>query len=89
MNWLVLVLITVIFDSTRIFIDNYISDYYFKGREAVSQKLFYGYTFIILALILMLATGVDFSNFTPLVLFFLSGIMHSFAGIPYYRARTR
>ncbi|MBO4276380.1 EamA family transporter [Candidatus Saccharibacteria bacterium] len=86
MNWLVLVLITVIFDSTRIFIDNYISDYYFKGREAVSQKLFYGYTFIILALILMLATGVDFSNFTPLVLFFLSGIMHSFAGIPYYRA---
>lgn len=86
MNWLILVLITVIFDSSRIFIDNYISDCYFKGKGAVSQKLFYGYAFIVLAAILMLATGVDFSNFTPIVLFLLSGIMHSFAGIPYYRA---
>lgn len=86
MNWLILVLITVIFDATRIFIDNYISDCYFKGRMAVSQKLFYGYAFIFLALVLMIAFGVDFSNPTPLLLFFLSGLMNSVAGIPYYRA---
>ena len=86
MNWLLLVLITVIFDSTRIFIDNYASDYYFKGKHAVSQKLFYGYTFIILSLILMIITGVDFSTPKPIFLFLLSGIMTSVAGIPYYRA---
>ena len=86
MNWLILVLITVIFDSIRIYIDNYISDTYFKGRGAVSQKLFYGYLFIIFAGIMMCITGVDISNPYALVMFTLSGILASFAGIPYYRA---
>ena len=86
MNWLILVFITVIFDSTRIFIDNYISDCYFKGHGAVSQKLFYGYAFIILALVLMIIFGIDLGSFVPLLLFFLSGLMNSAAGIPYYRA---
>ncbi len=86
MNWLILVLITVIFDSTRIFIDNYISDYYFKGKGAVSQKLFYGYTFIALAVVLVLITGIDTSDSGQIIFFFLSGILNSFAGIPYYRA---
>ena len=82
MNWLILVLITVIFDSTRIFIDNYISDYYFKGKGAVSQKLFYGHIFIVLGIILMLVFGVDFSDLTPIRFFFISGILNSFAVIP-------
>ena len=86
MNWLILVLITVIFDSIRIYIDNYISDTYFKSRGAVSQKLFYGYLFIIFAGIMMCITGVDISNPYALVMFTLSGILASFAGIPYYRA---
>ena len=86
MNWLVLVLITVAFDSSRIFIDNYISDYYFKGHGAVSQKFFYGYAFIIFSLILLIITGIDFSNPNALLIFTASGIMTSFAGIPYYRA---
>ena len=86
MNWLILVLITVLFDSSRIFIDNYISDYYFKGHDAVSQKLFYGYAFTILAIILAIITGVDFSDPIPLLLFTGAGILSSIAGIPYYRA---
>ena len=86
MSWLILVLITVIFDSSRIFIDNYISDIYFNGRGAVSQKLFYGYLFVIFSIILMIITGVDFSNPTVLLLLTASGIMSSLAGIPYYRA---
>ena len=86
MNWLILVLITVIFDSIRIYIDNYISDTYFKGRGAVSQKLFYGYLFVIFAGIIMCITGVDISNPYALIMFTLSGALASFAGIPYYRA---
>lgn len=86
MNWLFLVLITVIFDSSRIFIDNYISDYYFKGHGAVSQKFFYGYAFVIFSIIVLIITGIDFSYPTALLLFIASGVLTSFAGIPYYRA---
>ena len=86
MSWLILVLITVVCDSSRIFIDNYISDVYFKGRGAVSQKFFYGWLFVVFSIIVMLITGVDFSNPLTLILFTASGIMSSLAGIPYYRA---
>ncbi len=88
MNWLILVGIATVLDSTRIFVDNYASDVYFKGRGAVSQKLFYGYAFIVLAIIVSIITGFDF-NFNYLqnfALFFASGLLSGFAGIPYYRA---
>ena len=84
MNWLLLVLITVVFDSSRIFIDNYISDYYFKSHGAVSQKFFYGYAFVIFSIILLIITGIDFSYPTALLLFIASGILTSFAGPTYY-----
>lgn len=86
MEWLIFVAITVVFDSSRIFIDNYISDVYFDGHTAVSQKYYYAYLFVILAAVIMLITGVDFSAPLPLLLFTASGIMSSLAGIPYYRA---
>lgn len=86
MSWLILVLITVAFDSTRIFVDNYISDHYFKGNGAVSQKLFFSYAFIILSVILLIIFGLDFSNPMAIFIFFISGFMNSIAGIPYYRA---
>ena len=53
MNWIAFVTIAVISDSSRIFIDNYVSDFYFKGNGAVSQKLFYAYTSIIFSVILL------------------------------------
>lgn len=88
MSWIVLVIIATILDATRIFIDNYTSDVYFKGREAVSQKLFYGYAFIFFALILAIITGFDFDPdyFVSFGLFFISGLLSSLSGIPYYRA---
>lgn len=88
MNWLILVAITVLFDSSRIFIDNYISDYYFKGRDSVSQKYFYSIAFIIIALVIAPFAGIDFSAapFITFFLFFLAGILSSIAGIPYYKA---
>lgn len=88
MNWLALVAIATILDSTRIFIDNYSSDVYFKGKDSISQKLFHGYAFILLGLIILLITNFDpfRTNLTVVGLIFLSGIIGSFAGIPYYRA---
>ena len=88
MSWLVLVAIAVIFDSLRIFIDNYVSDVYFKGRGSASQKLFYGYFFIAAAVILFLIFGIDFEHttFANLAWIFVAGILSTVAGIPYYRA---
>ena len=88
MIWLVLVGMATILDSTRIFIDNYTSDVYFKGRGAVSQKLFYGYAFLVSALILAIITKFAFNvDYLPsYALFFVSGVLAGIAGIPYLKA---
>lgn len=88
MDWLFYAIIFVISDSLRIFIDNYISCDYFKGKMAVSQKYFYCFAFTIFGVICAFITGVDFVN-VPLHaygLFILSGACGVIAGIPYYRA---
>ena len=88
MNWLFFVIIAVLADSIRIFIDNYTSDVYFKGRGAASQKLFNAYSLIVIALIMFSFSGFDFSNLTfpNMLLIIFSGILHGFAGVPYFRA---
>lgn len=88
MNWLILVVLAVTFDSVRIFIDNYVSDVYFKGTYAVAQKMFYGYFFTISAIIMMLIFGIEADKVpvTTMVWFFVAGTLASIAGIPFYRA---
>lgn len=88
MNWLFFVAIAVVADSLRTFIDNYVSDVYFKGRHAVSQKLFDGCAFIVFSIIMFAVSGFDFANLSiiTILLIILSGILHSISGIPYYRA---
>lgn len=88
MIWLLFVAIATLLDSTRIFIDNYSSDVYFKGRGAVSQKIFYGYAFLVIAAVLTFVTGFDFDfNYFPkYALFLTSGLLSGLAGIPYYKA---
>ena len=88
MTWLLYIAITLIVDSLRIFIDNYVSDVYFKGRNAVSQKLFYGYSISVASILILALTGFDFSAFT-LNLFFaliLAGVISSISGIFYLKA---
>lgn len=88
MSWLIFVVIAVIFDSLRIFIDNYTSDVYFKDKHAVSQKLFFGYLFTIAAVIVATISRFDFLNIpiATFALLLLAGFFHSFSGIPYYKA---
>ena len=88
MNWLILVLVAVIFSSSGIYIDNYISDVYFKGRNAVSQKMFFAFAFAGVAIILSIISNFEFLSIDNHVLWLLvlSGIFSSLAGIPYYKA---
>ena len=88
MNWLIFVAIAVISDSLRIFVDNYASDVYFKGRHAVSAKILYGISYIIIFGPLLAITGFNFLEADGIVILFLaiSGILASLAGIPYFRA---
>lgn len=88
MDWLIFVTIAVIADSSRIFIDNYISCDYFKSKMAVAQKYFYCFSFIVVGIICALIAGVDFTAvpFHVYILFILSGACAVVAGIPYYRA---
>lgn len=94
MNWLVYAAVSVLADSSRLYIDNYISDEYYKGKGATSQKYFYAFSFVILAAILLIVSAFTSSLPLPLsgalistlAMFFVSGLATSFAGIPYYKA---
>lgn len=88
MSWITLVILAVLADSIRIFIDNYTSDVYYKGRHAVSQKVFNGYLFPIVGFIILIATGFDFNemSLSVVLLMLFAGVLHGIAGIPYYRA---
>ena len=87
MNWITFVVVTVVLDALRIFIDNYTSDVYFKGNGAVGQKLFYGYIWIIISLIVLAVTGFNiFEAGTSAFWFLLSGVIGSIASIWYYKA---
>ena len=88
MNWLIFVAIAVTFDSLRIFIDNYVSDVYFKGTGAVAQKFYYSWYNFVGAIILLVILGlnVNIDNISILLLFVLSGFLSGLAGVPYCKA---
>lgn len=88
MNWIIFVIIAVIADPTRIFIDNYSSDVYFKGNKAVAQKLYYGYAAIIASIIILIVCQFNPTTVDPVSLLLLisSGVLSAIAGIAYFRA---
>ncbi|MBO7657356.1 EamA family transporter [Candidatus Saccharibacteria bacterium] len=88
MDWLLCIAIAVLANSAGIFVDNYISDYYFKGRGAASQKTFFRLIYIITGIICVIAGGVNFGSIPPYIylIFILSGIGAATAGIFYYKA---
>lgn len=88
MNWVSLVIVAIIATSLNIFIDNYISDFYFKGKGANAQKMFYAIASIVVSIVFLFAGGFDFVSleFKTLILFFVSGFIASFGSIAYYKA---
>lgn len=87
MIWIILVVFATLLDSLRIFIDNYVSDVYFKKRLAFSQKLFYGFLGLITSIIILIVTGfnIQSANFGIIGLLILSGLLSALAGLPYLR----
>lgn len=88
MSWLAILAIAVVSDALRIFIDNYISDVYFKEKGAVSQKIASGLILPIIGIVVLIVNGFNPSAVDPIaiILLLLSGLLGSLAGIPYYRA---
>ena len=62
MNWIAMVGIAIFCDAIRIFIDNYVTDVYYKKRGAVAQKLFYGTCYIVSMSIFLPFSGLDWGN---------------------------
>lgn len=87
-GWLLCIAITVFAGALCIFISNYISDYYFKGKNANAQKNFYWLPFFIIGFACLFINGVDFANipFYIYLIFIFSGFIASVAGIFYYKA---
>ena len=88
MSWLALIIIAVIGDSTRIFLDNYSTDVFYKGRGANAQKLFFGYAHVIVWVLLgvIFGFGLDKLSWGMILNLLVSGILSSVAGIFYYKA---
>lgn len=92
MNWLVVVALSVMSYASEIFIDNYISDVYFKEKGAVAQKWFFGFAQTIFGILLfvvtLVAVGIDFAaaGWQVFALLIVSGFFTSIASIFYYKA---
>ncbi|MBR6964751.1 DMT family transporter [Candidatus Saccharibacteria bacterium] len=88
MLWIILIAIYLLTDSSAMFIDNYVSDVYFKGRLSTAQKVFSGWIYLLFAIIVILAVGINLNETSILTLFLvtLTGIIASVGSIAYYRA---
>lgn len=87
MSWIALVVMATVLDSLRIFIDNYVSDVYFKKRLAFAQRLFYGYAGLLAAVIILAITRFDIHSMDPRIIgfLFLSGLISAASTVPYIR----
>lgn len=88
MLWIILIAIYLLADSSAMFIDNYVSDVYFKGRLSAGQKVFSGWIYLLFAIIVILAVGINLNetSFLTLALITSTGIIASVGSIAYYRA---
>ncbi len=88
MNWIVLVIIAMLGDAIVIYTDNYISDVFFKGRNSVGQKVFYGWQYVILSTILLFLFNVQFDTLPiqPVLALVGTGLISSISSVFYYRA---
>lgn len=88
MSWVLLVIVAVTVIALEYFNDNYITDYYFKGRGAPAQKYFYVLPQILFGVLMLIIFGVDISVASPIVFIALfgSGFIASIANVFFYKA---
>ncbi len=88
MTWIYCVIVNVLSDTLRIYLDNFITDVYFKGREAIAQRLFHGVGITIFAAIVLLIFNQEIDTVQPLtfLILFGAGALGAFSSVPYYKA---
>ena len=88
MNWVVFAIVAVTAIALEYFIDNYITDVYYKGRGAPAQKCFFVLPQIVVGILMIIIFGVDFTAVEPVAFlaFFGSGLIISVANIFFYKA---
>ena len=86
MLWLILAIINAAGYAICGFFDNYITDVVFKANKQESAKIFYGISYILTAVALVLICGLQIMTFDRIGWLLLAGVLSSTASIPYYRA---
>ena len=88
MSWIVFAIVAVIAIALEYFIDNYVTDVYYKGCEAPAQKCFFVLPQIIVGILMLIIFRVDFTMAGPITFFaFLgSGFIISIANVFFYKA---
>ncbi len=86
--WIILVAIAVLSDATSTYTDNYITDVYFKDRLAMAQKVFHGFAFILVSVLFLFFSGVNFAELasTAVGVLIIAGLINGLSDIPYYKA---
>ena len=84
MLWLLICVITALLYAISSFIDNYLTDEYFKGRTPQALKIIDGPFCLVVAICIMTYHGVF--DVPPVAILFctISGVLTAVADIPYY-----
>jgi drug/metabolite transporter (DMT)-like permease len=84
MLWLVIALITAFLYALSSFLDNYLTDEFFKGRVPQALKIIDGPACLVIAIILVTYHGVFDVSPAAMLLCTISGVLLALADIPYY-----
>ncbi len=84
MLWLFLCLYAATAWSFSAFIDNYITDVIFKNKTPQAMKLLNGPIYLLVAGAIALFAGLEHTELGQTGMLILSGVLSSFASIPYY-----
>ena len=86
MLWILLVVVAALTVSISAFLDNFITDVTFKKNTPQAAKYFYGFAYLITALLIPLFFEINLPSVSNVFLLFLAGAVGSLASIPYYLA---
>lgn len=86
MQWILLCLAAAFLFSISVFLDNYLIDVHFKGRQPQAIKVIDAPLYFILAAIIALVFGLEATSLPIILIAVVSGLITSLASIPYYLA---
>ena len=89
MLWLILAFINAAGYAICSFIDNYVTDVLFKGKNQEAIKIFSAVTYVLTSVVIWICFGMENIDAPRIALLLGAGVLSSTASIPYYRALTK